>query len=90
LAASLQLDGCIPNAFIQEQSLGIHYNVGAELSDYLVDPAIFKFTDGYVAIPEGPGLGIEINEDAVRLAATKGHDWRNPVWRNQDGSVAEW
>jgi galactonate dehydratase len=90
LAASLQLDGCIPNAFIQEQSLGIHYNVGAELSDYLVDPAIFKFTDGYVAIPEGPGLGIEINEEAVRLAATKGHDWRNPVWRNQDGSVAEW
>jgi galactonate dehydratase len=90
LAASLQLDGCIPNAFIQEQSLGIHYNVGAELSDYLVDPAIFKFTAGYVAIPEGPGLGIEINEEAVRLAATKGHDWRNPVWRNQDGSVAEW
>ena len=90
LAASLQLDGCIPNAFIQEQSLGIHYNVGAELSDYLVDPAIFKFTDGYVAIPEGPGLGIEINEEAVRVAATKGHDWRNPIWRNQDGSVAEW
>jgi galactonate dehydratase len=90
LAASLQLDGCIPNAFIQEQSLGIHYNVGAELNDYLVDPAIFKFTDGYVAIPEGPGLGIEINEEAVRLAASKGHDWRNPVWRNQDGSVAEW
>jgi galactonate dehydratase len=90
LAASLQLDGCIPNAFIQEQSLGIHYNVGAELNDYLVDPGIFKYTDGYVAIPEGPGLGIEINEDAVRLAAEKGHDWRNPVWRNRDGSVAEW
>jgi galactonate dehydratase len=53
LAASLQLDGRIPNAFIQEQSLGIHYNVGAELSDYLVDPSVFKYTDGYVAIPEG-------------------------------------
>jgi galactonate dehydratase len=26
LAASLQLDACTPNAFIQEQSLGIHYN----------------------------------------------------------------
>ena len=90
LAASLQLDGCIPNAFIQEQSLGIHYNVGAELNDYLVDPSVFKYTDGYVAIPEGTGLGIEINEEAVREAATKGHDWKNPVWRNQDGSVAEW
>jgi galactonate dehydratase len=90
LAASLQLDGCIPNAFIQEQSLGIHYNVGAELSDYLVDPSVFGYTDGYAAIPDGPGLGIEINEEAVRLAASKGHDWRNPVWRNQDGSLAEW
>jgi galactonate dehydratase len=90
LAASLQLDGCIPNAFIQEQSLGIHYNVGAELNDYLVDPSVFKYTDGYVAIPEGTGLGIEINEEAVREAAKKGHDWKNPVWRNRDGSVAEW
>ena len=90
LAASLQLDGCIPNAFIQEQSLGIHYNIGAELNDYLVDPSVFKYTDGYVAIPEGIGLGIEINEKAVREAAKKGHDWKNPVWRNRDGSVAEW
>jgi galactonate dehydratase len=90
LAASLQLDGCIPNAFIQEQSLGIHYNVGAELGDYLIDPSVFKYTDGYVSIPEGPGLGIEINEEAVREAAKKGHDWKNPVWRNRDGSVAEW
>jgi galactonate dehydratase len=90
LAASLQLDGCVPNAFIQEQSLGIHYNVGAEFSDYLVDPSIFKYTGGYVDIPEGPGLGIEIDEEAVRAAAKKGHDWKNPVWRHQDGSVAEW
>ena len=90
LAASLQLDACIPNAFIQEQSLGIHYNIGAKLNDYLVDPSVFKYTDGYVAIPEGTGLGIEINEKAVREAAKTGHDWKNPVWRNRDGSVAEW
>ena len=90
LAASLQLDGCIPNAFIQEQSLGIHYNMGAEFSDYLIDPSVFKYTDGYVAIPSGAGLGIEINEAAVREAAKTGHHWKNPVWRNQDGTVAEW
>jgi len=90
LAASLQVDGCMPNAFIQEQSLGIHYNVGAEFSDYLVDPSIFKYTDGYVGIPHGEGLGIEINEKIVREAAKKGHNWKNPVWRNKDGSVAEW
>ena len=90
LAASLQLDGCVPNAFIQEQSLGIHYNVGAESSDYLVDPSIFKYTSGYVEIPQGPGLGIEINESAVREGSQKGHSWKNPIWRNYDGSVAEW
>jgi galactonate dehydratase len=90
LAASLQLDGCIPNAFIQEQSLGIHYNRGAEFNDYLVNPSIFKYVDGYVGIPQGPGLGIELNEKVVREASRIGHSWKNPVWRNKDGSVAEW
>jgi galactonate dehydratase len=90
LAASLQVDGCIPNAFIQEQSLGIHYNVGAEFNDYLVNPSIFKYVDGYVDIPQGPGLGIELNEKVVREAGRIGHSWKNPVWRNKDGSVAEW
>lgn len=90
LAASLQLDGCVPNAFVQEQSLGIHYNIGGEASDYVMDPSVFKYADGYVAIPQGAGLGIEINEAAVREASKRGHAWKNPVWRNKDGSVAEW
>jgi len=90
LAASLQLDACLPNAFIQEQSLGIHYNEGGELKDYLVNPVVFQYKDGYVDIPTGPGLGIEINEEAVRRAASIGHNWKNPVWRTKDGSVAEW
>ncbi|KLU63019.1 D-galactonate dehydratase [Peptococcaceae bacterium CEB3] len=56
------------NAFIQEQSLGvgIHYNQGGDLLDYLVDPAVFAYEKGFVRIPQGPGLGIEINEDYVR------------------------
>jgi galactonate dehydratase len=90
LAASLQLDACLPNALIQEQSLGIHYNQGAELNDYLINPVAFQYQDGYVDIPAGPGLGIEINEEAVRRAANIGHNWKNPVWRRKDGSVAEW
>ena len=90
LAASLQLDACTPNAFIQEQSLGIHYNEGSDLLDYLKDPAVFAYEKGYVAVLKGPGLGIEIDEDKVREAAKVGHDWRNPVWRNEDGTVAEW
>jgi galactonate dehydratase len=90
LAACLQVDAVARNAFIQEQSLGIHYNRGNDLMDYLADPTVFAYDDGFVSLPTAPGLGITINEDAVREAATKGHNWRNPVWRLADGTVAEW
>ncbi len=89
-AASLQLDYGTPNAIIQEQSLGIHYNQGADLLDYLADRQVFNYSDGSVYRSNAPGLGIEINEEVVRKAAETGHDWKNPVWRTADGSVAEW
>ncbi|MEO5816093.1 MAG: galactonate dehydratase [Gemmatimonadaceae bacterium] len=90
LAANLQLDAVCYNAFIQEQSLGIHYNETNDLLDYLKDPSVFEYKDGHVAIPQGPGLGIEINEEFVVKMAATGHRWRNPVWRHADGSFAEW
>jgi galactonate dehydratase len=90
LAACLQLDACTYNAFIQEQSLGIHYNAGNDLLDYVSDPASFRYQDGFVTIPSGPGLGIDVNEELVTERARQGHRWRNPVWRHPDGSVAEW
>jgi galactonate dehydratase len=90
LAANLQLDAVCHNAAIQEQSLGIHYNQGNDLLDYLTKPEVFRYEDGYVNIPEGPGLGIEVNEDYVRERVSQGHRWRNPVWRHPDGSFAEW
>jgi galactonate dehydratase len=90
LAACLNLDTCTPNAFIQEQSLGIHYNVSNDLLDYLVDPSCFEYNNGFVDIPRKPGLGIEVDEDKVREMAKIGHDWKNPVWRQQDGTIAEW
>lgn len=90
LASCLQLDTCSPNAFIQEQSLGIHYNQGSDLLDYLINPAVFQYEDGFVKNLTAPGLGIEINEDKVREMAAIGHNWSNPVWRQADGTVAEW
>src|SRR3712207_7713440 len=53
LAACLQIDACTYNAFIQEQSLGIHYNTSNDLLDYLADPSVFTYADGHVAIPTG-------------------------------------
>ncbi|WP_240743139.1 galactonate dehydratase [Ilyomonas limi] len=90
LAACLQVDATCHNVFIQEQSLGIHYNTGSDLLDYLTDKTVFKYDNGFVKIPSGAGLGIEINEEQVRKMAAIGHDWRNPQWRHEDGSVAEW
>ncbi|RCS28613.1 galactonate dehydratase [Rhodanobacter denitrificans] len=90
LAANLQLDAVCHNAFIQEQSLGIHYNAANDLLDYVSDRNVFAYEKGFVTIPGGPGLGITVNQDYVIERAAVSHRWRNPVWRHVDGSVAEW
>ena len=90
LAACLQVDAVAYNALIQEQSLGLHYNTQADLLDYLADPSVFDYQDGYVKLPTAPGLGIEIDETKVRAASDHAFRWRNPRWRRTDGSVAEW
>ena len=90
LAACLQLGACTPNVAIQEMSLGIHYNVGHDLLYFVTDPEVLSPVDGYLPIPQKPGLGVTINEAAVREAHRDRHRWRNPVWRLQDGSFAEW
>jgi galactonate dehydratase len=90
LAASLQVAFATPNFLIQEQSAGIHYNEGNDLLDYLVDRSVFVFKEGYCERLEKPGLGIEVDEAAVRRAADEGHRWRTPRWQHLDGSFAEW
>ena len=90
LAACLQVDAICYNAFIQEQSLGIHYNQGGDLSEYVTAAGGFTFEDGFLRIPQGPGLGIEVDEAHVIEQAARGHTWRAPVWRHRDGSIAEW
>ncbi|UYO96129.1 galactonate dehydratase [Microbacterium sp. M28] len=90
LAACLQVGFATPNYLIQEQSIGIHYNKGAEVLDYVLDTGPLKFVDGSFERLTGPGLGIEIDEQAVRQAASRWETWQNPIWRHDDGSVAEW
>ncbi|MHC4713443.1 MAG: galactonate dehydratase [Planctomycetota bacterium] len=79
LAAGLQLDACIPNFLCQE-----HASLG---EGYLREP--FVVEDGHVKVPEGPGLGIEIDEEAV---AGKLYDggWETPMLFHEDGSLADW
>ncbi|QPQ55085.1 galactonate dehydratase [Allosphingosinicella flava] len=90
LAACLQLAATSPNVVLQEMSLGIHYNAGYDLLSFVKEPAVLTPVEGHLPIPEGPGLGVDIDEDAVREAHQNPHRWRNPVWRHSDGSFAEW
>lgn len=79
LAACIQLDACTPNFLIQEQvTLG---------EGYLMEP--FKLKNGYVEIPEKPGLGIEIDESLIKDKIYEG-TWETPRLYYEDGSVAEW
>ena len=90
LAASLQVAFSTPNFLIQEQSIGIHYNVGAGPLDYLADPTPLDFHEGHFLRSTAPGLGIDVDERAVRAADDTVEDWHNPIWRHADGSFAEW
>ena len=90
LAACLQVDATSYNAVIQEQSIGIHYNVGKSVLDYVTNKDDFKFVGGRVQLPKLSGLGVEVNKELVVEENKTPHNWKNPVWRHADGSVAEW
>jgi galactonate dehydratase len=79
LAAGVQLAASIPNFLCQEQvSLG---------EGYLKQPFVRR--QGYLDLPTGPGLGIELDEHA--LADKIGHDWKNrELFDADDGSVLDW
>ena len=92
LSACLHVDATCHNAIIQEQSMGIHYNTenGYDVLHYLKNKEIFDFENGFSTFPQGAGLGVDIDEDALRDATKIGHNWKNPIWRHEDGSIAEW
>lgn len=90
LAACLNVDATSYNAVIQEQSMGIHYNVDKTVLDYVNNKSDFDFIDGYVALPARAGLGVDVNKDLVIEENKVPHNWKNPVWHHADGSIAEW
>ena len=79
LAACIQLDATIPNFIAQE-----HTTLG---EGYLKQPFVAR--DGFVDLPTGPGLGIELDEDALEDKID--HDWCNhESYLADDGSVVDW
>ena len=90
LASCLQVDATCYNAFIQEQSIGIHYNKDRSVLDYVVNKEDFAFIDGFVNLPKLPGLGAVVDKNIIVEENKHPHNWKNPVWHHPDGSVAEW
>lgn len=90
LASCLQVDFTCVNACLQEQSIGMAYNKGQEIGDYLKDRLVFQYENGYVALLDAPGLGLDVDEAAVRRMAQPNLEWKNPVCRLEDGCVTEW
>ena len=90
LASCLNVDAVSYNAVIQEQSMGIHYNVGKSVLDYVKNKEDFQFVDGYATLPKRAGLGVEVDKELVLQENETPHNWKNPVWHHKDGSVAEW
>lgn len=91
LAACVQVDAVSANFAIQEMSLGIHYNVGGQdLTSYTLNPEVWKVTDGYIGLPSGPGLGIEVDEEQVRRLAKVAEPWVSPSFVGPGGELREW
>lgn len=63
-AATLQLGLALPNLLIAEHWIGEN-----PIGDQILTAPMPKPADGYIAAPQGPGLGIEVNEDSVRRLA---------------------
>jgi galactonate dehydratase len=79
LAAGIHLDASIPNFLAQE-----HTTFG---EGYLKQP--FTFKDGYLELPTAPGLGIELDEEAIQDKI--GHSWRNrESYHPDDGAAIDW
>ncbi len=79
LAAGIQLAASIPNFLCQE-----HRSLG---EGYLKQPFVVK--NGFVDLPTRPGLGIELDEEALKEKI--GHKWRSTEsYDEDDGSVVDW
>jgi galactonate dehydratase len=90
LAASLQIAFAVPNFYAQEQSFNAHLGPSPGTA-MLRNPEALTAVNGRFARLTGPGLGVEVDEDAVRAAVEAGPlPPGSPTWTYDDGSFAEW
>lgn len=81
-AACLQLDACIPNFEVQEYPMA---NGVCRLDKEMKTP--FHVENGYITLPEGPGLGIELIDDINTVFPFKGS--YGGINLHEDGSIVD-
>ena len=64
-AAALQIAASVPNFVVQEVAFPSDKRQ-RKMNEEIADGAGLRVTDGFFELPTGPGLGIEVNEDALR------------------------
>jgi galactonate dehydratase len=86
-AASLSVAASIPFLLIHESAPGA-LKWGEQ---FMNRPWKVDDQTGYATLPEGPGLGVEIDvEKMAKVAADPNYKWRYPGARLKDGSVADY
>jgi galactonate dehydratase len=88
LAACLQIDACIPNFAIQEYPVGSPGLDGREgLAGEAMMTGLELPRDGFIRIPDAPGIGIELAPDVVRRFPPKPR--RIAMRKHRDGSMVD-
>lgn len=89
-AACLHIGIASPNVLIQQQPIDVLEGQGGSTFNELVEGRPFEYANGFIEAPTGPGLGVEIDESFLREHAQSDVEFRFPVWRHEDGSIARW
>lgn len=81
-AACIQLAACIPNFALQEYPRGEHEPPKSEI----VKTAL-KLENGYLIIPDTPGIGVELAEDAQERHPYRPRGLKTRL--HEDGSIVD-
>lgn len=86
LASCLQVDTCIPNFTAQEHpTMPDGHDLG---NDIFEEPFVIK--DGYIDVPDKPGLGFTVNEDVVKELEYDGYYECPMEFHQDDHSLGDW
>jgi galactonate dehydratase len=92
-AACIQLAACIPNFALQEYPLlegrerAAHLPIGGEAVAAGLVKTTLRIEDGFIVIPDVPGIGVELAEEAEKRFPFRPRPVESRLHR--DGSVVD-